>query len=109
MSEASTVPLTITPEASAHIAQLKMRREFEQLEEHLGGAVPGLRAVEVSLAPPCDPGDDPRVLVVAVMEPSVHGYDPTQKELGQWLVRTFPAEVCRHFCVLNAYGGTDEG
>jgi hypothetical protein len=36
-------------------------------------------------------------------------YDSTQKDWGQWLVDTFPPEVCRHFCLLTSYGDADAG
>jgi hypothetical protein len=107
MASVTAIPVTIAQEASDHIARLNMPTVLERMLDQVRQVVPKLKAVEISLAPPCDPGDDPRLLVVAIMEQPHSGYDPTQKTLGLWMVETFAPDVCRHFCLLTAYGDAD--
>jgi len=104
MASKTVIPITVTQEASGYLGQLGMRPILERMLDRARQVVPKLRAIEVSLAPPSDPGEDPRLLMVAIMESHDGGYDPTQKMLGLWMVETFPPDVCRHFCLLTAYG-----
>ena len=86
-----------------------MQREVDVMLEHTCQSVPGLRLIKVTLAPACGPGDDPRVILEAVMKDRGLNHDSTQKDWGQWMVDTFPPEVCRHFCLLTSYGDADAG
>ena len=54
-------------------------------------SVPGLQAIKVTLAPACAPGDDPRVILEAVMKDRGLNYDSTQKDWGQWMVEHLSA------------------
>src|SRR5437667_12867683 len=103
MNIRSNVPLTITPEATAHVAELGMQREFEQMLEHTLQTVPGLRSIEVTLEYNPETGDDPRVVIWSYMEDRGPEYDPTGEEWGAWKVTTFPPEVCEHFVMLTVW------
>jgi hypothetical protein len=97
----TTVPLTITPEATAHVAELGMQREFEQMLERALQTVPGLQSIKVVLTYNPETGDDPRVVIWSYMEDRGLEYDPTEDEWGRWKVTTFPPEVCEHFVMLT--------
>jgi hypothetical protein len=105
---ASTVPLTISPEAAARVAELRMQRELEQMLEHTHRSVPGLRSLRVMLERDWD-GDDPGVIIEATMDDPHLADDPTEREWGAWKVTTFPPEVCWHFTMLTVYGLDHEG
>jgi hypothetical protein len=107
MASTTAIPVTVTQEASDYVGHLGVRPMLERMLVRARQVVPKLQAIEVSLASPSDPGEDPRLLVVAIMERPDAGYDPTQKMLGLWMVETFPPDVCRHFCLLTAYGDAD--
>ncbi len=108
MAEAATVPLTVTPDAAAHIAELGMQGQFEEMLDHSRRVIPGLRALEVSLQDPYDLGGGPCVIIDALRDCPREGDDPTQREWGFWQVRTFPPQVCENFCLLCVYGAPDE-
>ena len=98
-----TVPLTVTPEAAARVAELGMQREFEQMLEHGQQTVPALVAVEVELAEPYDTGDESSVLIQFIMKNPHLEDDPTYWDYAAWKVQTFPPEVCWHFCTSTRY------
>jgi hypothetical protein len=103
-----TVPLMVTPEAAARVAELGMQREFEQMLEHVRQTVPGLLAIEVELAEPYDTGDEPSVLIQAIMKNPHLEYDSTDWDYAAWKVDTFPPEVCMHFCTSSRYETPNE-
>jgi len=96
MSAPATVPVTITPEAAARVAELGMQGELEQMIEHARECVAGLRRVEVILEPPYDTGDDPYLTIQAFRPLTSRWDDPVRQEWGRWKVTTFSPEVARH-------------
>ncbi len=110
MSAPATVPVTITPEAAARVAELGMQAELERMLEHTRQTVAGLQRIEVTLTSPYDydrpsPGID---IKAYTDRPFVEG-DRTWGEWGRWKVTTFPSEVCEHFVLLLYYGSGDAG
>jgi hypothetical protein len=103
MNPTTNVPLTVTPEAAARVAELGMQRELEEMLERARQSVPDLRAIDVQLWGPYDEGDEPRVVILATKASRILPYDPTENELGRWEVTTFPPDVCRHFVMLIMY------
>jgi hypothetical protein len=97
MPDTTAVPLTITPEATARIAELGMQAEFEQMLEHTRQTVAGLRALRVSLQEPYDLGGGPVVIIDATVEEQHSADDPTGSKWGLWLIRTYPPQVCENF------------
>jgi hypothetical protein len=63
MSIIATILITVTPDASARVAQLRLEHQFDQMLEHTHEVITGLRAITVSLAPPYDTGDEPCGLI----------------------------------------------
>ncbi len=108
MNLKTTVPLTITPEATAHVAELGMQREFEQMLERTLQTVPGLQSIEVTLEYNPETGDDPRVVIWSYMEDRRLEYDPTEDQWGRWKITTFPPEVCEHFVMLAVHGAAND-
>jgi hypothetical protein len=99
MSAPATVPVTITPEAAARVAELGLQAELERMIEHTRHAVAGLRQVAVTLEPPYETRPSPGINIEAYTDrPFVEG-DRTQGRWGRWLVITFPPEVCEHFAL----------
>lgn len=103
----TTIPLTVSPEAAARVAELGMQKEFDRMLEHTRQTVPGLQAISVNLAyDPCG-SDDPRVVIDVIMADPHLEDDPTGRQWGRWFVTTFPPDVCRHFVMLAGYGDAD--
>jgi len=107
MSAIAAVPIIIEPEASARVAELGMQKEFELMLEHARQVIPELQQIHVTLQPPYDTGDEPRVVIEAMRGGSYLGDDPTQRQWIDWEIETFVADVLRHFCMLVIYGTAD--
>ena len=109
MATTATIPVTVTPEAEARVAQLGFRREFETMLEHTKEAVNGLRSIAVSLEDRYDLGDDPMVLISAEVPGPGSVDDPTETLWGRWVITTFPPEVLEHFCFMEVFGADAAG
>jgi hypothetical protein len=108
MSASVGVPLTITDEAAARVAELHMEDELERMLDHTRRTLSGLRRLQVVLDPPYDTGDEPYITIEATRDASLHQPgDPTSTECGIWKVTTFPPEVGRHFSMLIHYEPDD--
>lgn len=97
MNQPATVPVTVTPEAAAHVAELGLQREFEQMLEHLRQTVPDLLSIHVVLAEPCDAGETPRVIFEATHAGPYTAENAIWTEFSEWKLSTFPPEVFSHF------------
>jgi hypothetical protein len=106
---AITVPLTVTPEAAARVAELGRQREFEQMLEHARQTIPNLRSLRVTLEPQYDTGEEDRVVIWATIPDPGGVYDPTEAQYGRWFVTTFPPEVCQHFVLLTPFELEEHG
>ena len=104
MSSTVDGPVTISPEAAARVAELGLRREFEQILEHTRQTIPGLRRIEVTLAPPVDAGDDPRVILDAILAGRDSPQNPVTDRWRDWVLATFSPDVWRHFMLLTVDG-----
>jgi hypothetical protein len=105
MSMKTNVPLTITPEATAYVAELGLQREFEEMLTHALQTIPKLRELEVELQPAYD--DIPCVLLLAERDDPHPEADRTADDWGRWKRTTFPPEVGQHFVLLVNYGWPD--
>lgn len=110
MSAITSIPVNVTAEAAAQVAKLGMQAQLQQMIEHTRQTVPGLRCIDVELAPRYDePDEEPGVTIVATRDDPHLDDDPTGRRLGHWLVTTFPPDVCRHFAILIHYETDDAG
>jgi hypothetical protein len=98
------VPVTVMEEAAARVKELGLQKEFDQMLEHTRQTVPGLRSIFVYLQPPYDTGDEPCVIIEAMMPNRGLPYNPVEDEWGAWRVNTFSPDVFRHFVMLTVYG-----
>jgi hypothetical protein len=100
----TTIPVTIQPDAAAHVASLGMQSALQTMLDHTLETVPGIRQVQVSLDyDPCEP-DDPRVVFHVYRDHPGPDADRTDWDWGAWCVATFPPEVFQHFSFLSWYG-----
>lgn len=105
----TTIPVTVTPEATARVAELSMQAELERMLEYTRQTVPGLRAIEVREALPYDTGDETTIVIDAIRDNPQLPDDPTQRHWGAWQCDTFPPEVCHYFVLLSVYGPDHAG
>lgn len=104
MNASKNVPVTITPQAEARIAELGMRNELEQMIAHVREVVPALEAIEVTLAECYDTREETGISITAysdrAFDPEVH----SSRHLTRWAVETFPPQVLEHLCILLSPG-----
>jgi hypothetical protein len=108
MSIATTIPISISAEAGKRVAELGMQHELERILEYTCQA-PGVHRIDVTLIPPCDPGDDPRVVLEVSQDLPEEANNPLWRQWCDWMVDTFPSDVLRHFNLLSVHGASDEG
>ena len=103
MSASTDIPLTITPEAAARIAELGMQNEFEQMIEHTRQVVPALAAIEVVRELPYDTDSEP-VSITAYWDRPYAPEDNTSADLDRWVVEMFPPHVLEHMHIFLIHG-----
>jgi hypothetical protein len=101
MSQTTTIPITVTPEAATRVAELGMQKQLDQMVQHTLETVSRLLSIEVILAPPYDTGDTPRVILEAHRSGPLPPEDRTHWEWIAWAVATFPPQVCEHFVMMT--------
>lgn len=104
MSASTDIPLTVTPEAAARIAELGMQKELEQMIAHVREAVSDLVAIEVEIAECYDSREETGVRIQAY---TVQPYKPAAMvswNLTGWIAHTFPARVLEHMNIDLIYG-----
>src|SRR5260370_42701049 len=96
----TTIPVEVSFEAKAHIAQLGLEREFEEMLEHVKQTVSSTRKIEVMLVGwPEDPSD--LGIVIMPHHPHPGGNDPAHREWITWFVDRYPPQRCEHFSLLS--------
>jgi hypothetical protein len=101
MALTTDIPCKISPEAAARLAELGIRQGFEQMLEHAARCVSDLRRLEVTLEPPYEEGEEPRVVINAAV-----GYrdgdplNPGFQRWSEWVGRTTPPDISRHVTLL---------
>ncbi len=104
MSASTEVPLMITPEAAARVAELGMQKELEQMIAQVREVMKGLVAIEVKIAECYDSRDETGVSIEAYRDGPYDPEDKTSRNLIGWAVETFPPQVLEHLCILPSYG-----
>lgn len=104
MSASTDVPVTISPEAAARVAELGMQKEMEQMIAHVREVVPSLVAIEVEIAERYDLGGEPGISIIPYSDQPYVEEDRTSWELIGWESRTFPPQVLEHFAILIVNG-----
>ncbi|HEY7158138.1 MAG TPA: hypothetical protein VH575_29570 [Gemmataceae bacterium] len=103
MNASTDVPLTITPEAAARIAELGVQKEFEQMIAYVREMVPELTAIEVVRELPYDTDWEP-ISITAYSDQVFATGDNTSAKLAKWRTETFPPQVLEHLVLLLSPG-----
>jgi hypothetical protein len=100
---AVNVPVTITPEAAARMAELGMQAQAEQMVGHAVREIPQLVRIDIeTFWRADDPSPDGVALRGTTTIPWQEGVKVGQA-ISRWMVRTFPPEVCEHFLICLRY------
>ena len=99
-----TVPVEITAQAAARVAELGMQAAMERMLEHACGVIAGLQRLEVLLVPPYDTGDEPMIVIEATRPASIYRVqDPIRSQWRAWELETFSPDIFRHFALQLVY------
>lgn len=104
MTTSTDVPVTITPEAEARIAELGMRKELEQMIAYVREVVPELAGIEVALTERFDTGSEPGITIEAYSDRIFEPGNTVSWDSIRWEVETFPPQVLEHLCILFSPG-----
>lgn len=105
MSATSTIPVTISDEAAAWLAERGVRETFDQFLDEIRRAVPALKSMTVSLEPPYDTGTEDQLVVWLTRTDPYRFDDPAGAYLGDWKRSHFPAAVGEQLSVVTDYLG----
>ncbi len=100
MSASTDVPVTITAGAEARIVELSLRNEVNRMIAYVREVVPGLQAIEVTVAECYDSRDEPGVSIEAYSDEVFKPEDTTKQEMISWVVDTFPPQVLEHLGIV---------
>ncbi len=103
MKASAAIPIHVSQEAAAHIAELGMQQPFETMLEHTRATVPGLREIRVELEEDPRHVMEPKIVIYSHRDHPGPGYDGVDRRWGEWQITTFPPEVCWHFLMMTTY------
>jgi hypothetical protein len=103
MNLPTDIPVTVTPEAAARIAELGMQAEFEQMLANTLRTVPDLVRIKVEREEPYDTGGEPAIGIWTYTDRPYAPEDRSWRDWDEWAIRTFPPRVLEHFSLLPVY------
>jgi len=107
MSITTTVPVSVSPEAAARVAELGFQREFEQLIERARTTIQGVRRIEVQLEPPYDTGDYDQVVIwIRIADDQLLDIS-MEEEYSRWKCANFSADVRWYISTVLTVAGPD--
>jgi len=101
--DALSLPLTITDDAAAYIAERGIKEPFQRMLDNIPRRIPFVHAVSVSLQEPYDLGGDPRVVLDVSRDHPGSLDDPAERQWIEWVVKSFTADDFQHFALLSSY------
>lgn len=104
MSASTDVPVTITAEAEARLAELGMYKEVEQMIAYVRDVVPDLAAIEVKIEECYDTREETGIRIEAYSDQVFEPGNTTSWDSIGWAVKTFPPQVLEHLCILFSPG-----
>ena len=110
MPATASVPVTVSPEAAAAIAEIGMQTELQRMIDHVLQTMPGLERIDVALEPHYDTGDGTKVLLHVLRDPAtLVPDDPWHDQWIDWMVKTFSSDVLWHLGKIVSYGKNHGG
>jgi hypothetical protein len=104
-----TVPVTITPDVAARIAELGIQGSVERMLDYARQRLPGLQRIEVVLCQRYELGDQPGLGIEAYSRCPFDTTDQTDRDLDRWMVTEFPPEILEHVTLSYRPGAPDAG
>jgi hypothetical protein len=102
MSATTTVPVTVSPEARSFVDRLGQGHELETMIDRVRHTVSGLRSINVVLDEVTEEMPPGVVLWVHRDDMGTRS-DPTHRDWIDWMVESFPPNVCQNFTLLSVF------
>jgi hypothetical protein len=109
MITSATVPVSITPQAEARLAELGMHAEMERMIEHAREVLPEVARIEVVLNDRYDLGGEPGVVAEVYGKEPCPANDGTFWKLAERMVSSFTPQVLEHLHVSYHPGAVHAG
>jgi hypothetical protein len=109
MTTSVTVPVTVTPEAAARLAELGFQSQAERMIDYARQNLPDLVRIEVVLNERYDMGGEPGVVINAWSRGTFDPNEPFDWSLTRWMTRQFPPEVLEHLHLSHLLGADHAG
>jgi len=106
MTTSATIPVTVTPEAAARIAELGFHAEVERMIDYARQQLPDVERIELELNDRYDTGGEPGVWIAAYGRRPFDSTEHISRDLARWAVSSLPPEVLEHLH-LAYYPGAD--
>src|SRR4051812_17732859 len=92
MPAALSVPVSVSPEAAARVAELGHGEIFDRMLEQVCRLIPGLVEVVVILVPDYDEDDggEPGILLMGHVDAGVGIDNPGHERFSEWKLTTYP-------------------
>lgn len=91
MNASTDIPVTVTPEAEAHIVEIGKKTTVEKIIAFLRDMPPALSGIRVELEPAYD-SDEPTILVKAVERRGPSEPEVRRRDWWKWATTVFPLE-----------------
>jgi hypothetical protein len=102
MSVTTMVRVTISSEARSFLDRLGQAEDLEKMIDRARHVVSGLQSIDVVLDEPTEEMPSGVVLWAHRDDVGLES-DPTHRDWIDWMVATFPPEVCQNFTLLSIY------
>lgn len=99
MNASTDVPVTITPEAEAHIVEIGKQMTLEKIIAFLRRMPPALSGIRVELEPAYD-SDEPTILVKAMERRGPSEPEARRRDWWDWATAVFPLEEMTDIAVI---------
>src|SRR5712692_10878389 len=99
MTTPATVPVTVTAEAAARIAELGLKAAVDQMIDYACQHLTELVRIEVVLYDRYELGDEPGLAINVYSKRPFDAAERPMKSFARWLVTVFPPEVLQHVLV----------
>ncbi len=96
----ATVPVRVTPDAAARVAELGLDEAMRRMIDYACHQLPEATRIEVVLYERDEAGEAPGVAIeVYTPFPSYAPTARTRSKIGEWLVAEFPPHVLEHLLI----------
>lgn len=99
----TTVPVTITPEAMAHLQQMGLEPIYRQITDHIQKTAPNLLSIETNWDYDRDAPVPERLVICPVHPAPAHVDLGWENEFDRWVIATFPHALRCHFVILPRF------